>query len=229
MGSTLQQYVFSRDVNDQFKGSGAPPNMLARWLSGLLHPFIHTGHIEFGMPGMLSEGIFPHYFTCSKYIILNVYVRVGLAQTCVTDVETAPLFPAEFFRDPELVLDHQSQGSFISKLASLTFISPPSVPKETSLSTLDIVARILADPRLEAQKVRDINSTRAFDESVENVGKIIREHTRLWIVPTSSSNSMEVNSKIVKEKVEELQWLATILYGLGGYREGRLFRTDFYL
>ena len=30
--------------------------MLARFYSGVIHPMIHSGHIEFGMPGMLAEG-----------------------------------------------------------------------------------------------------------------------------------------------------------------------------
>lgn len=55
ISKTLEKYLFSSGANHESPG-GTGPVMLARFYSGVIHPFIHSGHIEFGMPGMLAEG-----------------------------------------------------------------------------------------------------------------------------------------------------------------------------
>lgn len=36
---------------------GKQPQMLNRFLDGLMHPMIHVGHgLEFGLPGTVAEG-----------------------------------------------------------------------------------------------------------------------------------------------------------------------------
>ena len=59
ISATLEKFVFSPEANII---PGLPeekqPKMFNRFLSGLLHPFIHAGYAaEFGTPGMLSEGM----------------------------------------------------------------------------------------------------------------------------------------------------------------------------
>ncbi|KAF8332470.1 hypothetical protein F5887DRAFT_996977 [Amanita rubescens] len=52
----LEKYIFSREFN--FGGNGEPLRMLDRFVSDLLHAFIHTGYgYEFGLPGIVAEGI----------------------------------------------------------------------------------------------------------------------------------------------------------------------------
>ena len=56
----LEQFVFSVRANIGMN-SNLPieqqPQMLNRFFSGALHPFIHTGcGAEFGLPGLLVEG-----------------------------------------------------------------------------------------------------------------------------------------------------------------------------
>ena len=52
---TLEQYLFSPEAN--IGTSEKQPWMLARFLSGVLHPIIHVGYgAEFGLPGMIVEG-----------------------------------------------------------------------------------------------------------------------------------------------------------------------------
>ncbi|KAG8892815.1 hypothetical protein FRC01_013942, partial [Tulasnella sp. 417] len=54
-GKTLEKYVFSKEANLTAEGK-LGPQMLNRFMSGLLHPMIHTGHwAEFHVPGMLAE------------------------------------------------------------------------------------------------------------------------------------------------------------------------------
>lgn len=59
ISAALEKYIFSQKFNfDPSLPSGKQqPEMLSRFLSGLLHALIHTGHgAEFGLPGMLIEG-----------------------------------------------------------------------------------------------------------------------------------------------------------------------------
>lgn len=53
---TLEKYIFSKEANLNPDGS-LGPQMLNRFMSGLVHPLIHAGHwAEFEVPGMLAEG-----------------------------------------------------------------------------------------------------------------------------------------------------------------------------
>lgn len=57
MGLTecLEEYVFSAAAN--FGNDGEHPAMLSRFMSGVIHPFIHIGYgAEFGLLGMSAEG-----------------------------------------------------------------------------------------------------------------------------------------------------------------------------
>ena len=58
MREVLEKYVFSREFNFDGKlKDEEQPRMLDRFVSGLLHPFIHTGYgYEFGLPGIVAEG-----------------------------------------------------------------------------------------------------------------------------------------------------------------------------
>ena len=82
---------------------------------------------------------------------------------------------------------------------------------------------MLADERLEPSKIRRVDSDAPFAETLENVGEIIREYAKQWIVPTDG------NLVPLRGKIEELQWLSTIVFGMGGWREGYKFRSDFFL
>ena len=70
MGATMDRFLFSSEANvgtsvndggSRTVGNREPfstePQMLNRFLGGLLHPIIHTGYgAEFGIPGMIVEG-----------------------------------------------------------------------------------------------------------------------------------------------------------------------------
>jgi len=55
VATLLEEYVFATRAN--FPGNEKRPEMLNRFLQGLLHPQIHTGFgVEFGLPGLVAEG-----------------------------------------------------------------------------------------------------------------------------------------------------------------------------
>ncbi|KAJ4484153.1 hypothetical protein C8J55DRAFT_570899 [Lentinula edodes] len=74
----MEKYIFSSEANfASTTESGRSPQMLCRFLASILHPLIHFGYgVEFGLPGMMSE---------------------GLAQTAIHDVYMAPLIPESLF------------------------------------------------------------------------------------------------------------------------------------
>jgi hypothetical protein len=53
MQDAFKTFVFSKNYNIGNK----KPEMLSRFLAGLLHPMIHVGFAtEFGLPGIMAEG-----------------------------------------------------------------------------------------------------------------------------------------------------------------------------
>ncbi|KAH6905043.1 hypothetical protein BKA70DRAFT_1565421 [Coprinopsis sp. MPI-PUGE-AT-0042] len=78
MGKALEDWVFSPRANvGTDSKERQQPQMLARFISRVIHPMIHTGHgAEFGLPGMMAE---------------------GLAQCAVHDSATKALIPPTLF------------------------------------------------------------------------------------------------------------------------------------
>ncbi|KAG9118339.1 hypothetical protein FRC07_007201, partial [Ceratobasidium sp. 392] len=169
------------------------PRMLDRFLSGLLHPMIHFGHAaEFGVPGMAIE---------------------GLAQAAIHKPAHKKLLDAKFF-------DSGSTGSYLATLASALTLSQSVKPK-THTHAFTVLARVLADSRLEAGQTCRFESTSKFTDTLESTGEIIREYAELWTV--------EENEKVIQERVEELQWFVTTAFGLGGWKKDKKFKADFFL
>ncbi|KAG8896823.1 hypothetical protein FRC01_011610 [Tulasnella sp. 417] len=55
---------------------------------------------------------------------------------------------------------------------------------------------------------------------MSSAGDKIRKYAKMWQVDSDRE---------VPEKLEEVAWLATLVYGLGGFRKGKSFRSDFFL
>jgi hypothetical protein len=174
----------------------------------------------------------PTAFSPATFFVLRLIAQcVGLALACVTNLSTSVLFPPEFFADPEL-----SNVNFLTLPGSPTHLTLGSAPKELphslkskGLSAFSIIDQMLGDGRLDPSKIRSINVEMPFTESLKNVGDIIRAYARLWIVPLSTAKNDKETEEVVRAKIEELQWLATLLFGLGGWRQGHKFRSDFFL
>jgi Questin oxidase-like len=96
MGKAMEDYVFSTNANiakDSALPQNQQPRMLARFISGILHPFIHAGYgAEFGLPGMMAE---------------------GLAQCAVHAPVAGPLVPSSLF-DGTSVKESADSGSQVT-------------------------------------------------------------------------------------------------------------------
>ncbi|KDN34683.1 hypothetical protein RSAG8_12232, partial [Rhizoctonia solani AG-8 WAC10335] len=168
------------------------PRMLDRFISGLLHPLIHFGHAaEFGVEGMAVE---------------------GLAQAAVHKTAYTRLYDASYFSPPG------SSGSYLASLTSALNLGGGK-PQHTHAFT--ILARILADERLEAGKTCTRESDTKFTDTINNAGDIIREYASLWKVSE--------DEKEIQERVEELAWLVALMFGAGGWKKDRDFKADFFL
>lgn len=60
VSKAIEEFIFSHRLNlgSDTLSPDKQPQMLSRFLSGILHPLIHTGYgAEFRLPGMVVEGI----------------------------------------------------------------------------------------------------------------------------------------------------------------------------
>lgn len=60
-----------------------------------------------------------------------------------------------------------------------------------------------------------------FEETIKRRGHIIREYAEMWDVDASSPAA-------VSRRVEEIAWVVTLIYGVGGWRKGKPFKADFF-
>ncbi|KAG9008386.1 hypothetical protein FRB94_013308 [Tulasnella sp. JGI-2019a] len=187
--------------------------MLDRFVGGLLHPLIHAGHgAEFNVDGMLAE---------------------GLALAAVTNSNTKELYPPDFFEFDTLGATPTSAmsagSSMVSRLANLALggSNTPSTPAAAATdsskftSALSILNAISSDPSLAAGQVCDRDSDTKFSETLRKKGAYIREKY-------TSKFTVGAGKEGVNKALEEAIWTAVIIYGLGGYRPGKDFRSDFF-
>ncbi|KAF8881611.1 hypothetical protein BD779DRAFT_1675363 [Infundibulicybe gibba] len=77
--AVLEEYVFSPQANFVQDKGDKQPEMLSRFVGGLLHPFIHAGYgTEFGLPGMVMEGLSQmavHEANTSAIITPNLFTK----------------------------------------------------------------------------------------------------------------------------------------------------------
>ncbi|KAL0948385.1 hypothetical protein HGRIS_010967 [Hohenbuehelia grisea] len=199
--ATLEEHIFAKKANF-IAGSDKPqPEMLSRFLGGLLHPLIHTGYgAEFGLPGMLVE---------------------GLAQTAVHKADSQHLLPALFF-DGE-----SATNGLINRLASALVLNnqeprTSSATQPKNVHALDILARVMKDTKLDVKNA-------AFDRSrpggsyvhvEEHFGEDIRKYVEQWTLDTSVPGEVE-------KKIEELVWTNSVIYAVPGWKKGERFLADF--
>jgi hypothetical protein len=97
------------------------------------------------------------------------------------------------------------------------FEAKKAQPKQAH--ALDIIARILKDPRLAAkEKVPDHEM---YSFTMEKHGQVLANYASEWSVNISDPGEVE-------RKIEELVWTNCIIYGIGGWTEGEDFNADFF-
>ncbi|KAG6867506.1 hypothetical protein C0993_001915 [Termitomyces sp. T159_Od127] len=127
------------------------------------------------------------------------------------------------FNIPGMVIEGNSvkgntEDTF-SRFKSLLISSSDSKPaSDHGTHVFTVVARILKDAEL--GKVPDTESGMFIYTMTNHVSKII-EHMADWRVDGT-------NLADVENKVQELSWLNSILYGIGGWSKDKPFNADFF-
>ncbi|KAF9445187.1 hypothetical protein P691DRAFT_676137 [Macrolepiota fuliginosa MF-IS2] len=144
---TFETFIFSKKYNI------GKEEMLTRFMSGLVHPLIHTGYgAEFDIPGMVIE---------------------GLAQTCVHQADVSKILPPSFF-EPIPTAPTVTNGTHGDNVHALTILarvaadSRLSLPKD--LNELALVQNIIDD---HSDLIREYASQWTID--IQKPGEIERK------------------------------------------------------
>ncbi|KZT63363.1 hypothetical protein DAEQUDRAFT_719501 [Daedalea quercina L-15889] len=203
ISAVLEQYLFSPEANK------APRMMLNRFLSGVLHPIIHVGYgCEFGLPGMVAE---------------------GLGQLCVQPDHMPDVFPASLFGSLGSAVA-PSVSNIAAALSSVGLSGKTESSSEETSHALAVLAKVAADPAY-APSAIGIPVENPSDETMlanvlEARGSGIFGLASEWGVDGADKDA-------VHRKIEELNWMNVVLYGVGGWAgrhsaPGRRFNADFF-
>ncbi|KAF8915039.1 hypothetical protein CPB85DRAFT_1218283 [Mucidula mucida] len=138
----------------------------------------------------------------------------GLAQAAVHEARDAPFYPASLF-DSESV---SALNGLASKLDTHLVLDGPKPKKEVHL--FDIMARILKDDRF---KDPPADMQEFFTETKKANSSAIVEYANQWTLNLEEPGD-------VHRKIEQLQWMNTLIYGVSGFNAPeKEFFADFFL
>ncbi|KAL0573270.1 hypothetical protein V5O48_008677 [Marasmius crinis-equi] len=152
IANVIEESIFSSAANFGSKGkSGEHPEMLNRFLDGILHPMIHVGYgVEFNLPGMVAE---------------------GLAQTATHKASSTVLIPPSLFGSDVV----PSVGSVTARLQSLATGTTGKTSSPHAFSTL---SRVSKDESIKA--VPEVMGPNRYNVVLENSGEAIYKHVNDW-------------------------------------------------
>ncbi|KAL6310289.1 hypothetical protein BKA93DRAFT_721631 [Sparassis latifolia] len=218
--ATIEEYIFSPKVNIEAPMSGKPPmNMLNRFLSGVLHPLIHTGYgAEFGLLGMVAEGLAQaavHAPGSPTLVSPSLFQRASSVSFDVVNAAVDRL--TELM--PSLVLESAQRA-----------LGVQHTQVKDGVHALTILSRILRDPAFSSTAIGlpvTDNSETPFQRVVRLRGEALVAHAEAWSVDGTSTEE-------VASKIEEIIWMNTIVYGVCGWGGRKTsangkFKPDFFL
>ncbi|KAF8623277.1 hypothetical protein AX17_007483 [Amanita inopinata Kibby_2008] len=198
MAAVLEKYIFSREYNFD---ETLPDEKQPRMLNRFISGLLHPLiHVGYGFEFGLP-GI----------------AAEGFAQTALHKAMALRMITPSVF-DKHSVQGGDSASSALAKELDITAPSKPAVGNKGT-HALTIVARLLKDPRLaEAKYFKEENFV---FETEKKFGDIIQDYLEQWDADTS-------DPKEVERKYEELVWTVVVIYGIGGWEEGKDFNADFF-
>jgi hypothetical protein len=134
---------------------------------------------------------------------------LGLAMAAISPVYSSPIIPPALFTPdtPQSVPTTNGKNAHSQSNGS------------TNTHALDILSRIIQDPRMESPKKLGIANL--FRGVVEKCGDAVYQYASQWTLDTT-------NPAAVQRKIEELQWTATLMYAVPGFKaDGEEFNADF--
>ncbi|KAG6334577.1 hypothetical protein ID866_4514 [Astraeus odoratus] len=92
--------------------------------------------------------------------------------------------------------------------------------KGSSRSALAILSLLACDPRF--SNVKEVDRGIMFAVAVKEYGSVIREYVEMWKFDVTSGAG-------IAAAVEELSWMNSVIYGVGGHISNQRFNADFHL
>jgi len=138
-------------------------------------------------------------------------VAEGLAQTAAHRVTTSHLITHEFLASPSML---ESLAANITHRLNFTYVEVQDT------NPLKILAYTLKDPRLGPGR-EETDRNRYFDTTIEERGSWVREYAQQWGCDTSTPAAVD-------QRIEEMAWVVSIIYGIGGCRKDKPFKADFF-
>ncbi|KAF9222191.1 hypothetical protein BS17DRAFT_709500 [Gyrodon lividus] len=114
---------------------------------------------------------------------------------------------------------HSSSSGLLSRTWFPDVVSQAN-SKGGKRSALSILALVSCDPRFSnTQKTAE---EMTYANVIKEQGSIIQDYVNMWMFDISSADG-------IAEAVEELSWLNSTIYGVGGYSPEKPFNADFFL
>ncbi|KIJ64277.1 hypothetical protein HYDPIDRAFT_167993 [Hydnomerulius pinastri MD-312] len=198
---TLEEFVFSEKYNfREGLNAESQPEMLFRFMDGVIHPMIHAGYgVEFGIKGMLAE---------------------GLALAAVHETCEKAFFPRSFFAAGTTTPVDEAASLLSSLVLNAKPLAAPKVSKTGGVHAFDVMARMLKDDQFKPKEVIDFVGQ--YNVTLAKHAAEIRRYAEQWTVDLTNPNEIE-------RKMEELLWVSSVLYAVGGFNETKGYTADFFL
>ncbi|KAH7882769.1 hypothetical protein F5I97DRAFT_2076034 [Phlebopus sp. FC_14] len=161
---TLEECIFSEKYNFQEgRAAGSQPEMLFRFMDGIMHPLIHAGYgVEFGIKGMLAE---------------------GLAMATGQQVFERGFYP------PSLFAAGGPVGGAAGQLSSLSLDTRSSPFNTGCVHAFDIMARMLKDDGFKPTPSKIL--TDMFPHTLSAYASKIRTYAEEWTIDLSRPGEIE--------------------------------------
>ncbi|KAH9052772.1 hypothetical protein EDB87DRAFT_1570004 [Lactarius vividus] len=215
----LERFIFSPEYNFRSDlatagGRGSKkvqPEMLNRFLAGLVHPFIHLAHgLEFGIIGQIVE---------------------GLAQAAVHGADQTELIPPSFFTSSttDTNADPSDLGHFLEVAGFSVSASASASEKRPTFA----FHRRIRDAAFSVELPSDpvLHYTAVAKSIGGAVHELVREWSEEWLAGVGARGGAGAEARL-RGMVEEVVWGNVIWYGIGGWASrgtsGRVMNADFF-
>ncbi|KAG6841594.1 hypothetical protein C0991_009350 [Blastosporella zonata] len=136
----------------------------------------------------------------------------GLAETAVHSDSSTSGIPDDFF-------DYYSDTKSVEDAFNALHVSrPETITSRNGAHVFTVLGRVLNDPEL--GKVED-TGLGMFVHTMKNHASLIAKHMADWRVDAS-------NPREVQQKIQELSWMNSLLFGVGGWSKDKPFNADFF-
>ncbi|EED83969.1 predicted protein [Postia placenta Mad-698-R] len=230
--SAIEEYIFAKSANFHDTAK-VPRRMLNRHFAMLYHPMIYLAYgLEFGIPGLVAEG---EYYKHVLRDIPDSALISGLAQTAVHPLQMPGLISLSDYEGQDTATDRTPTASAVTRLTerfSALFLHGAQAEDKTSVVKRDhpnigvhaftVLARILQDDRFSASTLgltphtEQVEALPHYSKVGAELSDAILSYTEDWMVDGADAGHTE-------QKIEELCWAATLMYGVcgwGGRKQG---------